>query len=225
MSTSSGRSPKARREPAGTSSEDELGTTLTAPAGTVGGAAGVEPPPEARERHQQLVTEVSEHLYRYHVLDAPTIGDNEFDALMRELRGLEEQYPPLRSPDSPTMRVGGGFSTEFAPVAHLERMMSLDNAFSREELIEWAHRVEREVGTKATTYLCELKIDGLAIALVYEQGTLVRAATRGDGRTGEDVTLNVRTIAEVPNRLHGAHVPADQDRTETAASVRAEPWH
>src|SRR5690606_33140309 len=126
---------------------------------------------------------------------------------MRELQALEERYPALRTPDSPTMRVGGGYSTDFAPVTHLERMMSLDNAFSPEELAEWVNRVEREVGANAATYLCELKIDGLAISLVYEKGRLVRAATRGDGRTGEDVTLNVRTIADVPHRLRGDDIP------------------
>jgi DNA ligase (NAD+) len=120
---------------------------------------------------------------------------------------LEQQYPALRTPDSPTLRVGGTWSTDFAPVTHLERMMSLDNVFSADELAEWAHRVQREVGANAATYLCELKIDGLAISLVYEKGRLVRAATRGDGRTGEDVTLNVRTIADVPHQLHGDNLP------------------
>jgi DNA ligase (NAD+) len=177
-----------------------------APTGVAAGAAG-EPPADARDRYEQLVTEINEHNYRYHVLDAPVIGDSEFDALMRELLDLEQRYPPLRTPDSPTMKVGGAWSTDFAPVTHLERMMSLDNAFNPDELAEWAHRVEREVGAKAATYLCELKIDGLAIALVYQKGALVRAATRGDGRTGEDVTLNVRTITAVPNRLHGDHLP------------------
>jgi DNA ligase (NAD+) len=171
------------------------------------GSAGEQPPPEARERYDELATEVSEHQYRYHVLDAPTIGDNEYDALMRELQELEERYPALRTPDSPTLRVGGGYSTDFAPVSHLERMMSLDNAFSPEELSEWAQRIEREVGANAATFLCELKIDGLAISLVYERGKLVRAATRGDGRTGEDVTLNVRTIGDVPHRLRGDEIP------------------
>jgi DNA ligase (NAD+) len=187
-------------------SEDDIGgPTLTT--GVPVGAAGVEPPPEARERYEQLVADVSEHQYRYYVLDTPAIGDDEFDTLFRELQALEEQYPALRTPDSPTLRVGGGFSTDFAPVRHIERMMSLDNAFSAEELAAWADRVEREVGAKAATYLCELKIDGLAISLVYEKGRLVRAATRHDGRTGEDVTLNVRTIADVPHRLDGDDLP------------------
>jgi DNA ligase (NAD+) len=177
----------------------------TAPAGTVPG--GVEPPTEARDRHAQLSTEVDEHQYRYYVLDTPTIGDAEYDAMMRELEELERSYPGLRTPDSPTQRVGGTYSTLFEPVAHLERMLSLDNAFSDDELDAWAERVEREVGRDPVSYLCELKIDGLAISLTYEAGRLVRAATRGDGRTGEDVTLNVRTIADVPDRLRGGKAP------------------
>jgi len=185
-------------------SEDDVGVTVTGP-----GATGAPPPADVREEYERLVTEITEHQYRYFVLDSPTIGDNEFDALMRSLQRLEERYPALRTPDSPTMRVGGaGFATEFAPVAHLDRMMSLDNVFSPDELTEWAHRVEREIGAAAATYLCELKIDGLAISLVYEKGRLVRAATRGDGRTGEDVTLNVRTIRDVPHQLEGEGIPA-----------------
>jgi DNA ligase (NAD+) len=185
-------------------SEEDLGTVVEA---GVTAAAGEVPTPEVRERHAQLSTELEEHQYRYHVLDAPIIGDGEYDALMRELEGLEERYAGLRTPDSPTQRVGGGYSTLFAPVAHIERMMSLDNAFTDEELDAWAERVEREVGAGKATYLCEPKIDGLAISLTYEKGRLVRAATRGDGRTGEDVTLNVRTIHDVPERLKGTGVP------------------
>jgi DNA ligase (NAD+) len=173
------------------------------PAGAV--TAGGEPPVEARERHAVLSTDLAEHQYRYHVLDAPTIGDGEYDALMRELEALEQRYPGLRTPDSPSLRVGGAYSTLFAPVAHAERMMSLDNSFSDEEITSWAERIEREVGSIA--YLCELKIDGLAVSLTYDKGRLVRAATRGDGRTGEDITLNVKTIADVPDRLRGAGVP------------------
>jgi DNA ligase (NAD+) len=157
-------------------------------------------PATARERHAQLSQELDEHTYRYHVLDRPTVSDAEYDALMRELRALEDDHPGLRTPDSPTQKVGGALSTLFTPVEHLERLMSLDNAFSDEELDAWAARVEREVGAGAS-YLCELKVDGLAIDLVYERGRLVRAATRGDGRTGEDVTLNVRTIEGIPDRL------------------------
>ncbi|MEU0153661.1 NAD-dependent DNA ligase LigA [Micromonospora fulviviridis] len=163
-------------------------------------AAGAEPTPEARERHATLSQELTEHQYRYYVLDAPIISDAEFDKQLRELEALEAEYPALRTPDSPTQRVGGTFSTDFTPVAHAERMLSLDNAFADEELAAWAERVERDAGGPVP-YLCELKVDGLAINLTYEKGRLVRAATRGDGRTGEDVTANVRSIRDVPARL------------------------
>src|SRR5258708_9849661 len=136
------------------------------------------------------------------------MSDAEYDALMRELRVLEERYPDLRTPDSPTQRVGDLISTDFAPVEHLERLLSLDNAFSAEELDAWAARTERLAGTEAVgPYLCELKIDGLAVALVYRGGRLVRAATRGDGVTGEDVTPNIRTISAAPARLAGTGWP------------------
>ncbi|BCJ58083.1 hypothetical protein Jiend_15050 [Micromonospora endophytica] len=163
-------------------------------------AAGAEPTPQARERHATLSQELTEHQYRYYVLDAPTVSDAEFDRQLRELEALEQEFPALRTPDSPTQRVGGTFSTDFTPVDHAERMMSLDNAFADEELAAWAERVERDAGGPVP-YLCELKVDGLAINLTYEQGRLVRAATRGDGRTGEDVTANVRSIRDVPSRL------------------------
>jgi DNA ligase (NAD+) len=169
-------------------------------------AAGAEPPAQARERHAELATEIDEHQYRYHVLDAPIVSDGEYDALLRELEGLEEAYPALRTPDSPTQRVGHSYSTQFTPVAHAERMMSLDNAFTTDELTSWAERIERDAGGPVA-YLCEPKIDGLAVNLTYENGRLIRAATRGDGHTGEDVTPNVRTIREVPERLAGADVP------------------
>ncbi|MCW3844070.1 NAD-dependent DNA ligase LigA [Micromonospora yasonensis] len=163
-------------------------------------AAGAEPTPQARERHATLSQELTEHQYRYYVLDAPIISDAEFDKQLRELEALEAEYPALRTPDSPTQRVGGTFSTDFTPVTHAERMLSLDNAFADEELAAWAERVERDAGGPVP-YLCELKVDGLAINLTYEKGRLVRAATRGDGRTGEDVTANVRSIKDVPSRL------------------------
>ncbi|MGW5365373.1 NAD-dependent DNA ligase LigA [Actinopolymorpha pittospori] len=189
----------------------------SAPKATKRKVAGV--PTTALDRHSVLVQEIEEHNYRYHVLDRPTVSDAQYDALMRELRGLEEKHPDLRSPDSPTQKVGGAWSTEFAPVDHPERMMSLDNAFALEELRAWAARMEREVGTEAE-YLCELKIDGLAVDLVYEDGRLVRAATRGDGRTGEDVTLNVRTIDSVPARLTPAKGgPAVPDVLEVRGEV------
>ena len=164
-----------------------------------------EPPPAVRARHAELVIEIDEHQYRYYILDAPTVGDAEYDALMRELEGIEDAYPTLRTADSPTQRVGGTYSTDFAAVPHAERMLSLDNALDDEEFTAWADRVRRDAGE--VEFLCELKVDGLAINLTYEQGRLVRAATRGDGRTGEDVTLNVRTIADVPKQLKGEGVP------------------
>jgi DNA ligase (NAD+) len=164
------------------------------------------PPPEAREEHARISQEVDEDSYRYYVLDAPTASDAEYDALMRRLQDLEAAYPELRTPASPTQRVAGTYSTLFTAVEHLDRMLSLDNTFTTEELTAWAHRVEREVGD-VPAYLCELKVDGLAVDLVYQGGRLVRGATRGDGRTGEDVTPNIRTIEGIPSRLDGPDVP------------------
>ena len=160
-----------------------------------------------REEHARLAQELDEHAYRYYVRDEPTVSDAEYDTLMRRLEQIEAEFPELRTPSSPTQRVAGTYSTQFTPVDHLERMLSLDNAFSLDEVSAWAARAERDVGA-VPGYLCELKVDGLAINLVYEDGRLVRGATRGDGRTGEDVTPNVRTIANVPDVLTGAQVPA-----------------
>ena len=157
-------------------------------------------PSEAKERHVELADIVEGHRLRYHTLDAPTISDGEYDTLVRQLSELEEQYPELRTPDSPTQKVGGDVSTLFTPVDHAERMMSLDNAFSADDLAAWVARLERE-GASDADFLLELKVDGVAINLTYERGRLVRGATRGDGRTGEDVTPNVRTIEGVPDRL------------------------
>jgi len=165
-------------------------------------------PVTARERHAELAQTIDEHAYRYYVLDQPTASDAEYDELMRELQTLEERYPGLRTPDSPTQRVAGSYSTLFAPVEHLERLFGLDNVFTIEELEAWAGRAIRAAGDGAALHwLCELKIDGLAVDLVYENGRLVTAATRGDGRTGEDITGNVRTLADVPLRLAGSAVP------------------
>ncbi|WP_459709597.1 NAD-dependent DNA ligase LigA [Actinophytocola sp. KF-1] len=165
-------------------------------------AEGVEDvPSEVRERHEALSEEINGHRFRYYVLDSPTISDGEFDALWHELLAIEEAHPGLVTPDSPSQQVGGTFSTEFKAVDHLERMLSLDNTFDADELGAWVDRVEKELGH--TSYICELKIDGLAINLLYEDGRLVRGLTRGDGRTGEDVTLNIRTLADVPTQLTG----------------------
>ncbi|HEY5149609.1 MAG TPA: NAD-dependent DNA ligase LigA [Mycobacterium sp.] len=157
--------------------------------------------PAVRRRWQELANEVREHQFRYYIKDAPIISDADFDTLFNELVALEERYPELRVPDSPTQLVGGaGFATEFAEAQHLERMLSLDDVFNTDELEAWSVRVENEIGADPQ-YLCELKVDGVAIALVYRDGRLERAATRGDGRVGEDVTLNARTIGDVPETL------------------------
>jgi DNA ligase (NAD+) len=160
-------------------------------------------PADAAERHAKLAQEIEEHRFRYFVLDSPTVSDAEFDKLWRELLQLEELHPALATPDSPSQAVGGTFSTEFRAADHLERMLSLDNAFDEETLRAWAERIRRDVGDGAH-YLCELKIDGLAVNLLYQHGRLTRALTRGDGRTGEDVTLNVRTLRDVPHQLTAA---------------------
>ena len=160
-------------------------------------------PPEARERHRELSEQVDDARWRYYVLDDPTLSDADFDVRLRELESLEDRFPELRTPDSPTQKVGGAVSTEFTAVDHLQRMESLDNAFTYDELEGWYARLQRE-GLEAPDLLCELKVDGLAINLLYEDGRLVRALTRGDGRTGEDVTPNVKTIDSVPHRLTAA---------------------
>ena len=173
------------------------------------GGAGEEvqaAPAEARRRHADLSLDITEADHRYYVLDSPTISDIDYDTKMRELRALEEQYPDLRTPDSPTQTVHGSISTLFTPVEHLERLLSLDNVFTDADLGSWADRATRLGG--AGPYLCELKIDGLAIDLVYRDGALVKAATRGDGRTGEDVTPNIRTLRSIPARLTGSGYPA-----------------
>ncbi len=165
-----------------------------------------EAPAGARRRHADLSLDITEADHRYYILDSPTISDIEYDTKMRELRALEDEYPDLRTPDSPTQTVHGAISTLFTPVEHLERLLSLDNVFTDDDLGGWADRVTRLGGRGP--FLCELKIDGLAIDLVYRDGALVKAATRGDGRTGEDVTPNIRTIFSIPSRLAGSGHPA-----------------
>jgi DNA ligase (NAD+) len=160
-------------------------------------------PPEARAEHQQISEQIEDARWRYFVLDDPTLSDADYDVRLRRLQALEELYPELRTPDSPTQKVGGAVSTDFTAVAHIRPMESLDNAFSDEELHAWYSRIERD-GVTDPDLLCELKVDGLAINLLYERGRLVRALTRGDGRTGEDVTPNVKTIESVPHRLRAS---------------------
>jgi DNA ligase (NAD+) len=159
-------------------------------------------PDEVRRRHAELSRELDDHQYRYYILDAPTVSDGAYDAGLRELEAIELAHPSLVTPASPTQRVGGAYSTLFTPVDHLERMLSLDNVFSSDDLAAWLVKVDRDAHARVE-WLCELKIDGLAVTLVYEEGRLTRAATRGDGRTGEDVTPNVRTIEGIPDRLVG----------------------
>ena len=174
--------------------------------------------PDVRREWQRLADEVRGHQFRYYVKDAPIVSDGEFDALLGELTALEEAHPELRTPDSPTQLVGGaGFATDFTSADHLERMLSLDNVFTADELTAWAARLTGEVGDDPE-FLCELKIDGVALALVYRDGKLVRAATRGDGRTGEDVTLNARTISDVPETL----TPSDEFPVPAVLEVRGE---
>ena len=154
----------------------------------------------------ELINEIRDHQFKYYVLDAPTVTDAQFDEMLKELTALEAKYPELREADSPTQNVGGGFATHFEQRDHIEKMMSLDNVFDIDELAAWFDRVEKEVAKP--TYLCELKVDGLAINLTYENGQLVRGLTRGNGVTGEDVTLNVKTIKNLPHTLQGAQIPS-----------------
>jgi DNA ligase (NAD+) len=165
-----------------------------------------EVPDDARTRHRDLSEELDRYAFAYYVRDEPLVSDGQYDELMGELKEIEADHPALVTPESPSQKVNGGFTATFSPVQHLERMQSLDNAFSSDELSAWAARVERE-GAAGAGYLCELKVDGVAVDLVYERGRLVRAATRGDGTTGEDVTANVRTMQDVPQQLTGDDVP------------------
>jgi len=161
---------------------------------------------QARHRITELTNEIRDHQFKYYVLDAPTITDAQFDALLKELQALEAKHPELLEPDSPSLGVGGGFATTFEQHDHIEKMMSLDNVFDTEELAAWFDRVEKE--SPSPQYLCELKVDGLAINLLYEDGQLTRALTRGNGVTGEDVTLNVKTIKGLPHILTGKKIPS-----------------
>ncbi|WP_240917849.1 NAD-dependent DNA ligase LigA [Phycicoccus sp. HDW14] len=177
-------------------------------------------PDDVRHEWETLAEEARGHQFAYHVKDAPTISDGEYDVLMRRLNAIEDEHPSLRTPDSPTQQVGGAvFSTEFQAVDHLERMLSLDNAFSTDEMLEWNARVTRDAGGAELHYLCELKIDGLAVNLLYEKGRLTRALTRGDGRTGEDVTLNVRTVRGIPTELAGTTAHPVPDLVEVRGEV------
>ena len=173
---------------------------------------------DLKRRHRELREQIEDARERYYVQDSPTLSDAEYDTSMRELEELEERLPELRTPDSPTQTVGGFASEAFSAVEHREPMMSLDNCFSHEELEAWLARVEREVGT-GSEFLCELKVDGLAVNLTYERGRLVRAATRGDGRVGEDVTANVATIEVIPHRLRASKDHPVPDLVEVRGEI------
>jgi DNA ligase (NAD+) len=163
---------------------------------------------EARQQWQRLTQRILQAQQEYYGADAPTLSDAAYDQMMRDLMALEDSYPEFRTADSPTLRVGASQAvSDFAPITHLERLLSLDNVFSEIELSDWLARIERLLGY-LPSYLCELKIDGLAVDLVYRAGRLVSAATRGDGLVGEDITSNVCTIGVVPTRLLGAKVPS-----------------
>ncbi len=175
-------------------------------------------PADARDEHQQLAELIEDARWRYFVRDDPTLSDADYDRKLRRLQELEEEFPELRTPDSPTQKVGGAVSTEFTAVDHLQRMESLDNAFSFEELDTWYARLARD-GVESPALLCELKVDGLAINLLYEKGRLTRALTRGDGVTGEDVTPNVKTIDPIPHRLTGTKKYPVPDLLEVRGEV------
>ena len=160
---------------------------------------------KARREIAELTEVIRDHQFRYYVLDKPIISDGEFDALLNKLKALEAKHPEFKADDSPTELVGGGFSTHFTQHDHIEKMMSLDNVFGVDELEGWFDRIEKS-GAK-NTWLCEVKVDGLAINLHYEKGKLTRALTRGNGTTGEDVTLNIKTISSIPHELKGKNLP------------------
>ena len=183
---------------------------------SAGAAAPTDARAQAAARAAELRHELDYHAYRYYMLDAPEITDAAFDKMLVELREIEATYPDLVTPDSYTQRVGGYVSEQFTPVTHMARMYSMDDAMDLDELDAWLQRTEDALGAGSVTYTCELKIDGLGVALTYQNGTFVRAATRGDGTTGEDVSLNVRTIKDVPMHLSEpalAHMGADRERT------------
>ncbi|MGH8917215.1 MAG: DNA ligase LigA-related protein, partial [Actinomycetes bacterium] len=179
-------------------------------------------PPDPGSRAGELRRLIAHHALAYHTLGAPEIADAEYDALVAELGAIEATHPELAGPASPTQMVGAPPSPLFAPVRHAVPMMSLDNAFSADELEAWGKRLERAVGgPEAGPFACELKIDGLAMNLLYEAGRLTRAATRGDGAVGEDVTANVLAVSGIPNRLAGPHPDAVEVRGEIYMGVRA----
>jgi len=176
--------------------------------------------PAAAARAAQLRTEIAQHDYRYYVLDDPLVSDGEYDGLMQELRALEAAHPDLITPDSPTQRVSGTPSAGFGEVVHQVPMLSLDNAFTEEDVRGFDRRIHERLGRSGDLdYVAEPKLDGLAVSVIYRAGLLERAATRGDGVTGEDVTANVRTIRAVPQRLRGAAPALFEARGEVFMTI------
>ncbi|PWU11657.1 MAG: DNA ligase (NAD(+)) LigA, partial [Verrucomicrobia bacterium] len=159
------------------------------------------PPESAKARHAELVEEIRRHDHAYYVLAQPSISDQEYDLLYRQLVDLETEHPELATPDSPTQRVGGAPLKEFKPSRHLKPMTSLDNTYSQDELREFVHRLERLLPNETLDWVVEPKIDGVAVNLRYENGLFTSGATRGDGTTGDDITANLRTIRSIPARL------------------------
>lgn len=160
-----------------------------------------------RKRIEQLRNTIRQHDYLYYVVSDPKISDKEYDDLLRQLKGLEDEYPEFKADDSPTVRVGGGVLEGFTAVSHRQKMLSLDNTYSFDEVLEWCKRLHKGLGQSQINYVAELKIDGVSANLTYEKGKLARGATRGDGQTGEDVTLNLKTIRSIPLVLLGADIP------------------
>src|SRR6478752_5365068 len=160
---------------------------------------------EAKTRHTQLVDEIRQHDHAYYVLAQPSITDQDYDRLYRQLLDLEKEFPDLITPDSPTQRVGGQPLKAFKPVQHLKPMLSLDNTYSQEELREFVNRVQRILPNEKLDWVVEPKVDGVAINLRYEKGVFTCGATRGDGTTGDDITTNLKTIRSIPARLRSTH--------------------
>ncbi|MEK9146370.1 MAG: NAD-dependent DNA ligase LigA, partial [Elusimicrobiota bacterium] len=161
----------------------------------------------ARSLIESLRKELREHEHRYYVLDDPAVSDEEYDRLLERLRALEEENPSLIAPDSPTRRVGGAPCADFAPVEHAVPMLSLDNSYDEADIRAFDERVRKALGRPPSAYAAEAKIDGVSASLLYEEGRFQRAATRGDGKVGEDITANARTLRSIPLALRGSHPP------------------
>ncbi|MEO8772944.1 MAG: NAD-dependent DNA ligase LigA, partial [Gelidibacter sp.] len=168
---------------------------------------------EIQQQILKLRDELNQHNYNYYVLDQPSVSDYDFDLKLKELQVLEDQYPEFADEHSPTRRVGGAITKNFETVAHEQRMYSLDNSYSKEDVLEWESRVKKMIDG-AVQFVCELKYDGASISLTYENGTLLKAVTRGDGVQGDDVTENIKTIRSVPLRLKGEYPPKFEIRGE-----------